>query len=146
MRPLRHGEGVTVNGHRILWELRCCNSSKAVGMTEWDVGIGAPGRNVLLKLLMVRMADEDEKAAVASFQGMVRSLRPVATDRAFALDPAPGPPRGSYTRLDMFPDHECARRRGHDASSAHPDVRPHRDVQPAPVPRRDPGHCLHPKS
>jgi len=51
-RPLRHGEGVTVNGDRILWEMRCCNSGKAPGMMEWNVGIGAPGRNVLLKLLM----------------------------------------------------------------------------------------------
>ena len=98
-RPLRHGDGVTVNGHRILWEMRCCNSSKAPGLTEWDVGIGAPGRNVLLKLMLARMSQEDEKAAVAAFQGLVRSLRPVATDRAFTFDPAPGPLDGLYSRF-----------------------------------------------
>ena len=97
--PVRHGDGVTVNGHRILWEMRCCNSSKVPGLTEWDVGIGAPGRNVLLKLMLARMSREDEAAAVAAFQGMVRSLRPVATDRAFTFDPTPGPMQGLYSHL-----------------------------------------------
>lgn len=97
--PLK-GQGVTVNGHRIRWERRCCGRN-GPRILAWSVGIATPTSHHFLQLLTVGAASDDNGPLQATFETLVRSLRPSAADRAFTLEPAgDGGLDGLYSHLD----------------------------------------------
>lgn len=93
-------DGSTLDGHRIHVEQRCCRSTDGVVMNVWHVGVLSPGREQYLMLLVMGLEREAEAPIRDAFQAMVRSLRPSAVDRGFALARASGDGGldGLYTR------------------------------------------------
>ena len=100
-RPITKGSGVTVNGHPFAFEQRCCGRMNEIRVDAVSVGVESPRAYHFLMLVMLGLAGEDRKAAEAEFEALVRSLRPNAGDRAFALVPARdgGGLEGAYTTL-----------------------------------------------
>lgn len=92
-------DGLTLDGHRIHVEQRCCRSTDGVGLNVWHVGVASPGREQFLMLLVMGIEREAEAPIRDAFQALVRSLRPGAADHGFALVPASGGGLdGLYTR------------------------------------------------
>ncbi len=101
-RPLRRGEGLTTNGHRLAFEERCCGTRGRATIGATAVAI-LDGRAVhLLLLVTVGLRGEAARTARAEFDALVRSYRPREGDRAFELRPPPGAGGldGVFTHLD----------------------------------------------
>ena len=99
-RPWGKGGGVTVNGHRIRWQHQCCGKGDAT-VAAWTVGVESPAGHSFLQLVTINVPSDDGKALRDIFEAVVRSLRPTATDRAFALiPPGTGDLDGLYSHLD----------------------------------------------
>ena len=99
-KPLTKGAGLTVNGHPIVYEQRCCGSRP--GINHFTVGIAAPAAHQMLMLVMVALSNEEAQSARSDFERIVRSVRPRPNDRAFALEAAPGDHSldGLYTTIE----------------------------------------------
>lgn len=100
-KPLTKGAGTTVNGHRIVYEQRCCSGGGA-SLDVFAVGVAAPGAHHLFMLAMIGLSREEAGPIRAEFEAMVRSHRPTAADRPFELVPARdgGGLDGLFTHLD----------------------------------------------
>ena len=102
-RPMLRGSGVTVNSHPIVYQHRCCGSRPGVSIGGDYVGIAAPSSYHLLRLVKLNLRGDASEQADAEFGALVRSLRPRAADRAFALEPSrdAGGLDGAFTSLDV---------------------------------------------
>ena len=89
-KPLVVQDGLTLDGHRIRVEQRCCRSTDGTGMNVWHVGVLSPGHEQYLMLLVMGLEREAEVPIREAFQAMVRSLRPRPNDHGFALAPVSG--------------------------------------------------------
>ncbi|WP_376091706.1 hypothetical protein ACE7GA_22250 [Roseomonas sp. CCTCC AB2023176] len=101
-RPMRRGDGVTTNGHRLAFEERCCGTrgSATIGVTSVAIADGRATH--LLLLATVGLRREAARTARADFDALVRSYRPRESDRPFELRPPPGAGglEGVFTHLD----------------------------------------------
>jgi hypothetical protein len=101
-RPMTHGEGQTVNGHRIAYDRRCCGSRNGVTIATETVGVTDGRNSYILMLVTMNLRGDNSRAASNDFEALVRSFRPGPTDRAFELVPPAGAGgrAGVYTHLD----------------------------------------------
>ncbi|MBE9603686.1 hypothetical protein IAI18_02345 [Acetobacteraceae bacterium H6797] len=101
-RPTMHGEGETVNGHRMLYDSRCCGRMGEASVGTDTVGIDDGERVWLLRLVRINLRGDDRQAADADFEALVRSFRPRESDSAFELRPAQGDGglEGIFTHLN----------------------------------------------
>ncbi|WP_159999080.1 hypothetical protein [Roseomonas sp. 18066] len=101
-RAMVKGQGITTNGHAILFEERCCARRDSVSLSGNYVGIGTPAGFHFSQLLMVNLSRDERRAAEAAFEAMIRSLLLAPGDEPFRLTP----PRGAggldgiYSYLD----------------------------------------------
>ncbi|MFC0407308.1 hypothetical protein [Roseomonas elaeocarpi] len=89
-RPTTKGQGVTVNNHRIAYDHRCCGRRNGVSLASETVAIDDGTNTHVMMLVTLGLRGDDARAAWADFDALVRSFRPRATDRAFALEPPAG--------------------------------------------------------
>lgn len=89
-RPTTKGEGVTVNGHPIRYDSRCCGRRNDVSIATDTVAIDDGAETHVLTMISLGLRRDDARAARAEFDAIVRSYRPRPQDRAFALEPPPG--------------------------------------------------------
>lgn len=101
-RPTTKSAGVTVNGHPITVERRCCGSRQGVSLSAIHVGVEGPASQVFLGLVLLGRAKDEQKAVEAEFEAIVRSLRFTPSDAAFELIPPKGAGGidAAYTHLD----------------------------------------------
>lgn len=101
-RPMRKSDGVTVNGHRIRSDFRCCVSVKGVSVGQRTVGIGSDTSQMMLAFITLGLRGEAEDAAAADFAALVRSLKLSTDDKGFELIAREGDGGldGVFTHLD----------------------------------------------
>ncbi len=101
-KPLTKAAGTTVNGHRIVYEQRCCSSGDGVRLNVFAVGVAAPEAHHFFMLALIGLSSDEAEPIRAEFEAMVRSHRPTASDRPFELAPARGDGglEGLFTWLD----------------------------------------------
>lgn len=100
--PLTKDRGVTLAGHQIRIEQRCCEHIREVMASQTLVGVAAPDRQIFLLMLELgRGEDEDEDAVRADLQTIVRTMRVLPQDKPFELVPGSedGGLEGAYTTL-----------------------------------------------
>ncbi|ONG48209.1 hypothetical protein BKE38_22215 [Pseudoroseomonas deserti] len=101
-RPLIKGQGITTNGHAIIFEERCCGRRNDVSLSGNFVGIGTPAGYHFSQLVMMNMERDQRREAEAQYEAMIRSLLLAPDDEPFRLTP----PRGAggldgiYSYLD----------------------------------------------
>ncbi|GBU16654.1 MULTISPECIES: hypothetical protein [Methylobacterium] len=98
-RPITKGGGLTVNGHAFVFDRRCCGRMNDISVDSVSVGIASPAGHHFLRFVSLGLSRDDEKAAEAEFEALVRSLRPQAGDRAFELKGDGKGFEGAYTHL-----------------------------------------------
>ncbi|PDS42350.1 hypothetical protein CO668_24660 [Rhizobium anhuiense] len=94
--------GVTVNGHDIRVEERCCVHQNNVSINQIVVGIAGDKRQAYLQLVLLNVTGDRSKGAEADFAALVRSVKLDPSDRDFDLVPASGDGGldGVFTHLD----------------------------------------------
>ncbi|WP_117190602.1 hypothetical protein [Rhizobium terrae] len=94
--------GVTVNGHDMRVEERCCAHIKGVSVSQIVVGIAGDKRQAYLQLVQFNMRDERSQEVERDFETLVRSVKLDASDREFEIVPASGDGGidGVFTYLD----------------------------------------------
>ncbi|EJZ18764.1 hypothetical protein NE852_28790 (plasmid) [Rhizobium sp. Pop5] len=94
--------GVTVNGHDIRVEERCCVQQQEVSIKQIVVGIAGDKRQAYLQLVLLNVSGDRGSGAEADFEAIVRSLKLDPSDKDFDLAPASddGGLDGVFTHLD----------------------------------------------
>lgn len=100
--PMSKDRGVTIAGHQIRIEQRCCEYIRDVMASQTLVGVAARDRQIFLLMLELgRGEDEDEDAVRADLQTITRTMRVLPDDKPFELVPGPddGGLEGAFTTL-----------------------------------------------
>ncbi|PDT11365.1 hypothetical protein [Rhizobium sp. M1] len=94
--------GVTINGHDIRVEERCCVQQKNVSISQIVVGIANDERQAYLQLVLLNLGGDRSQSAEAAFEALVRSVKLDPSDKDFDLIPASddGGLDGVFTHLD----------------------------------------------
>ncbi|MDC9837339.1 hypothetical protein [Rhizobium binxianense] len=94
--------GITVNGHDIRVEERCCVHQNNVGISQIVVGIAGDKQQAYLQLVLLNLNGDRSKGAEADFEALVRSVKLDPSDKDFDLVPAGGDGGldGVFTHLD----------------------------------------------
>ncbi|MBW6421142.1 hypothetical protein KX729_06780 [Rhizobium sp. XQZ8] len=94
--------GVTVNGHDIRVEDRCCASMKGVSVSQIVVGIAGDKRQAYLQLVQFNLRGDRSSQAEAEFAALVRSVKLDPSDKDFEIAPSGGDGGldGVFTYLD----------------------------------------------
>ncbi|MBY4609244.1 hypothetical protein K6M90_16475 [Rhizobium sp. 9T] len=94
--------GVTINGHDIRVEERCCVHQKNVSISQIVVGIASDERQAYLQLVLLNLKGDRSQSAKAEFEALVRSVKLDPSDTDFDLAPASddGGLDGVFTHLD----------------------------------------------
>ena len=82
--------GVTVNGHSITVERRCCGYREGISISGIHVGIEGPQSQLFLAFLLFGDAGDEAQKLEAEFEAVVRSVRLAPGDIAFHLIPPKG--------------------------------------------------------
>jgi hypothetical protein len=83
-------QGVTINGHAIIIEQRCCGRLGKVSISGIHVGIEGPQSQLFLAFVLLGDLEDDKQNLKAEFEAMVRSIRLAPSDIAFHLMPPKG--------------------------------------------------------
>jgi hypothetical protein len=98
--PMTESEGVTVNGHPIRVEMRCCDHSRDVSISQTVAAIAGERDQVLAALVIINTRSDHEDAADAEYEKLVRSIRFEGDDNTQLLPVAgDGGIDGVYTHL-----------------------------------------------
>ena len=94
--------GVTVNGHDIRVEERCCVQQQEVSIKQIVVGIAGDKQQAYLQLVLLNLSGDRGKSAEADFEALVRSVKLEPSDKDFDLVPESGDGGldGVFTYLD----------------------------------------------
>ncbi|MHC2460333.1 hypothetical protein ACVMIX_007037 [Rhizobium leguminosarum] len=94
--------GVTVNGHDIRVEERCCVHQKNVSISQIVVGIAGDKQQVYLQLVLLNVNGDRSSGAEADFATLVRSVKLDSSDKDFDLvaTSVDGGLDGVFTHLD----------------------------------------------
>lgn len=94
--------GVTVNGHDIRVEERCCVQQQEVSIKQIVVGIAGDKQQAYLQLVLLNLSGDRGTSAEADFETIVRSVKLDPSDKDFDLAPASddGGLDGVFTHLD----------------------------------------------
>jgi hypothetical protein len=84
-RHVATSTGLTINRHPIKEQQFCCFGPDTQMRA---VGIDNGKRHTFVQIITLSLQKEDENEALRAFEALVRSLRPTAADRAFAIMPA----------------------------------------------------------
>ncbi len=101
-RAMLKGQGITTNGHAILFEERCCARRDGVRLSGNFVGIATPAGHHFSQLVMMNLERDQSREAEAQYEAMIRSLRLMPDDEPFRLTPPRGAGglQGIYSYLD----------------------------------------------
>ncbi|EJC83650.1 hypothetical protein Rleg4DRAFT_6602 [Rhizobium leguminosarum bv. trifolii WSM2297] len=94
--------GITINGHDIRVEERCCVHQKNVSINQIVVGIAGNRRQAYLQLVLLNLDGDRSQSAETDFEALVRSVKLDPSDKDFDLVPAGGDGGldGVFTHLD----------------------------------------------
>ncbi|ANL44267.1 hypothetical protein [Rhizobium phaseoli] len=94
--------GVTINGHDIRVEERCCVQQENVSISQIVVGVANDKRQAYLQLVLLNLKGDRSQSAEADFEALVRSVKLDPSDKDFDLVPASddGGLDGVFTHLD----------------------------------------------
>jgi hypothetical protein len=101
-RPGTRGQGITTNGHAMIYERRCCGRRDGISLGATYVGIATPAGFHFSQLVLINLRGEERRAAEADYDALIRSLLLAPGDEPFRLTPPRGAGglEGAYTFLD----------------------------------------------